>query len=55
MILCRLRLHQFTERDEFGRVTCHRCGKRQPVVFEIRDADYARNHLSRPKTKGRRR
>jgi hypothetical protein len=52
MILCRFRIHKFTERDEHGRITCQRCGKRAPIVFAtIEDPALAGRQLRRPKTR----
>jgi hypothetical protein len=56
MILCRFQFHAFHEKDEFGRVTCTRCGKRQPIEYEqIQDPELAGRQLNRPKTRRQRR
>ena len=55
MNLCRFNFHAFHERDEFGRVTCTRCGKRQPIHWDtIPDPALEGRQLTRPKTKGQR-
>lgn len=52
---CRLSLHRYRERDEHGRVTCCRCGKRLAVVYAtVPDPEIAGRQLTRPKTRGRR-
>lgn len=51
---CSLHIHAFSEKDEHGRITCHRCGKRKPVVFAaIPDPELAGRQLARRKTRGR--
>ena len=56
MIRCRINIHAFHETDEFGRTTCTRCGKRQPIVFaQIQDPELAGRQLNRPKTRRQRR
>jgi hypothetical protein len=53
MIRCRFGFHAYTERDEHGRITCERCGRRKPVVFAtIPDPDLVGRQLTRPKTRG---
>jgi hypothetical protein len=55
MIRCKLGIHAYTERDEHGRITCERCGRRKPVVYPtIYDPDLVGRQLTRPKTRGRR-
>lgn len=55
MILCRFKIHKFSERDEHGRITCQRCGKRKPVIYAtIPDHELADRQMRRPKTRGQR-
>jgi hypothetical protein len=54
-LLCKLNAHRFSERDEFNRVWCERCGTRQPKRFEtIQAPEAVGRELNRPKTRGRR-
>lgn len=52
-LLCRINRHRYTETDQHGRITCERCGKRKPVVFQtIADPELAGRQLARAKTRG---
>lgn len=55
-VLCRVNSHAFTERDEFGRTSCERCGVREPVRYRIlNDIEQQGREMIRPKTKGAKR
>jgi hypothetical protein len=54
-LLCKLNTHRFSERDEFNRVWCERCGTRQPKRFDqIQTEEQRGRELIRPKTRGQR-
>ena len=54
-LLCKLNHHAFREVDEFGRISCERCGERKRVRYaQIVDPELAGRQLTRPKTRGQR-
>jgi hypothetical protein len=51
--LCQFGFHRYDDADEFGRVWCSRCGKREPVQFaQIQAPEAVGRELNRAKTRG---